>query len=198
MASSRAAPTGSPIICARSASAPTSWSASASSAPSTWWSVFSASSRPAAPICRSIPASPPPAPLAYMLADARAPVLITQDALADLLPESEAVRIRLDADAPAIARQPTTAPDSGADPLNPAYVVFTSGSTGRPKGTLVTHDCVTRLFAATDSWFGFGPHDVWTLFHSFAFDFSVWELFGALLHGGRLVIVPYWVTRPPG
>ncbi|HEY4746913.1 MAG TPA: amino acid adenylation domain-containing protein, partial [Steroidobacteraceae bacterium] len=139
----------------------------------------------------------PPDRLAYMLADARAPVLITQDALADLLPESEAVRIRLDADAPAIARQPATAPDSGADPLNLAYVIYTSGSTGRPKGTLVTHDCVTRLFAATDSWFAFGPHDVWTLFHSFAFDFSVWELFGALLHGGRLVIVPYWVSRSP-
>jgi amino acid adenylation domain-containing protein/non-ribosomal peptide synthase protein (TIGR01720 family) len=139
----------------------------------------------------------PPDRLAYMLADARSPVLIIQDALAELLPESETVRIRLDADAPAIAQKPATAPDSGADPLNLAYVIYTSGSTGRPKGTLVTHDCVTRLFAATDPWFAFGPHDVWTLFHSFAFDFSVWELFGALLHGGRLVIVPYWISRSP-
>ena len=47
------------------------------------------------------------------------------------------------------------------------------------------------------SWFGFGPDDVWTLFHSIAFDFSVWELWGALLHGGRLVVVPYEVSRSP-
>src|SRR5438445_1308843 len=139
----------------------------------------------------------PPDRLAYMLADASAPVLIIQDALAGLLPEGEIVRVRLDADAPAIARQPATPPDSTVAPDNLAYVIYTSGSTGRPKGTLVTHDCVTRLFAATDPWFAFGPHDVWTLFHSFAFDFSVWELFGALLHGGRLVIVPYWVSRSP-
>ena len=61
--------------------------------------------------------------------------------------------------------------------------------------TLVAYD--DKPVLATDPWFGFGPHDVWTLFHSFAFDFSVWELFGALLHGGRLVIVPYWVSRSP-
>jgi amino acid adenylation domain-containing protein len=78
-----------------------------------------------------------------------------------------------------------------------AYVIYTSGSTGRPKGVPVSHANVVRLFAATRPWFGFGPGDVWTLFHSFAFDFSVWELWGALLHGGRLVVVPYWVSRSP-
>jgi non-ribosomal peptide synthetase component F len=56
---------------------------------------------------------------------------------------------------------------------------------------------VVRLFAGTDHWFGFGPDDVWTLFHSYAFDFSVWELWGPLLHGGRLVVVPYEVSRSP-
>ena len=70
-----------------------------------------------------------------------------------------------------------------------AYVIYTSGSTGQPKGVRVTHRNVLRLFAATDAWFGFGPHDVWTLFHSYAFDFSVWEIWGALLlrrpRGGR-------------
>ncbi len=78
-----------------------------------------------------------------------------------------------------------------------AYVIYTSGSTGRPKGTLITHANVTRLFDATESWFGFGERDVWTLFHSYAFDFSVWEIWGALLYGGRLVVVPWEVSRSP-
>ncbi|WP_411083389.1 amino acid adenylation domain-containing protein [Streptomyces sp. cmx-18-6] len=78
-----------------------------------------------------------------------------------------------------------------------AYVIHTSGSTGRPKGVVVEHRSVLRLLDATDEDFGFGPADVWTLFHSYAFDFSVWEIFGALLYGGRLVIVPRAVTRAP-
>ncbi|MGW2490906.1 amino acid adenylation domain-containing protein [Streptomyces sp. NPDC001606] len=98
---------------------------------------------------------------------------------------------------PALARYPATAPDSGVRPDDPAYVIHTSGSTGRPKGTLVPHRAVARLFAATDAWFGFGADDVWTLFHSYAFDFSVWELWGALLHGGRLVVVPFDTSRSP-
>ncbi|MFF3640054.1 non-ribosomal peptide synthase/polyketide synthase [Streptomyces sp. NPDC002564] len=80
---------------------------------------------------------------------------------------------------------------------HPAYVIFTSGSTGRPKGVVVTHRNVTRLFSATEEQYGFGPDDVWTLFHSYAFDFSVWELWGALLYGGRLVVVPHAVSRSP-
>ena len=88
----------------------------------------------------------------------------------------------------------------GADRVDPdlaAYVIYTSGSTGRPKGVVVTHANVDRLFTATEPWFGFGPDDVWTLFHSYAFDFSVWEIWGALLYGGRLVVVPYWESREP-
>ncbi|WP_284403120.1 amino acid adenylation domain-containing protein, partial [Acidovorax sp. SUPP2825] len=73
----------------------------------------------------------------------------------------------------------------------------TSGSTGRPKGAQLSHRNVARLLDATEAWFGFGPDDVWTLFHSYAFDFSVWEIFGALCTGGRLVVVPYWVSRSP-
>ncbi|HHW1716828.1 TPA: pyoverdine non-ribosomal peptide synthetase PvdD, partial [Pseudomonas aeruginosa] len=90
-----------------------------------------------------------------------------------------------------------------SDPLptlsadNLAYVIYTSGSTGKPKGTLLTHRNALRLFSATEAWFGFDERDVWTLFHSYAFDFSVWEIFGALLYGGRLVIVPQWVSRSP-
>ncbi|GAT67431.1 non-ribosomal peptide synthetase [Planomonospora sphaerica] len=88
-------------------------------------------------------------------------------------------------------------PERSLAPGNAAYVIYTSGSTGRPKGVLVTHHNVVRLLSATDHWFGFGPDDVWTLFHSYAFDFSVWELWGALLYGGRLVVVPYEVSRSP-
>jgi amino acid adenylation domain-containing protein len=92
---------------------------------------------------------------------------------------------------------PDTNPDVASAPADLAYVIYTSGSTGKPKGVLITHANVARLFSATDPWFAFGPHDVWTLFHSYAFDFSVWELWGALLYGGRLVIVPYWISRDP-
>src|SRR5207302_2853924 len=69
--------------------------------------------------------------------------------------------------------------------------------TGAPKGVMVTHANVARLFTATRRRFGFGADDVWTLFHSVAFDFSVWETWGALAHGGRLVVVPQAVTRDP-
>ncbi|MFJ2852383.1 amino acid adenylation domain-containing protein [Streptomyces rubiginosohelvolus] len=79
---------------------------------------------------------------------------------------------------------------------NAAYLIYTSGSTGRPKGVVVTGRNLARLFDATAE-DAFGPDDVWTLFHSYAFDFSVWEMWGALLHGGRLVVVPYSVTRSP-
>ncbi|MFM9424932.1 amino acid adenylation domain-containing protein [Variovorax sp. GrIS 2.14] len=84
-----------------------------------------------------------------------------------------------------------------ADPDALAYVIYTSGSTGRPKGCLVTHLNVTRLFDATDAWYNFGPDDVWPLFHSHAFDVSVWEIWGSLSYGGRLVVVPYLTTRSP-
>ncbi len=78
-----------------------------------------------------------------------------------------------------------------------AYVIYTSGSTGRPKGVVVSRENVLRLLDETAGWFGFGPEDVWTMFHSFAFDFSVWELWGSLLTGGRLLVVPYTVSRDP-
>jgi amino acid adenylation domain-containing protein len=80
---------------------------------------------------------------------------------------------------------------------NAAYVIYTSGSTGTPKGVVVTHANVVRLFDAAKERFKFESEDVWTLFHSYAFDFSVWEIWGALLHGGRLVVVSNSVNRSP-
>ena len=82
-------------------------------------------------------------------------------------------------------------------PGDAAYVIYTSGSTGAPKGVVVTHHNVCRLLKQTEDWFHFGSSDVWTLFHSFAFDFSVWEIWGALAYGGELVVVPYETSRTP-
>ena len=90
-----------------------------------------------------------------------------------------------------------TNPIGTASSSNLAYVIYTSGSTGKPKGVVVTHENVVRLFTATNDWYNFNSSDVWTLFHSYAFDFSVWELWGALLYGGRLIVVPYFVSRSP-
>lgn len=78
-----------------------------------------------------------------------------------------------------------------------AYVIYTSGSTGKPKGVMITHRNVLRLLQQTEPWFHFTERDVWTMFHSFAFDFSVWEMWGCLLSGGRMVIVPFDLSRSP-
>ncbi|MCL5261004.1 MAG: amino acid adenylation domain-containing protein, partial [Gammaproteobacteria bacterium] len=78
---------------------------------------------------------------------------------------------------------------------NLAYVIYTSGTTGDPKGVLQTQHNVIRLFASTAKYFQFNSKDTWTLFHSYIFDFTVWELWGALLYGGKLVIPNYFATR---
>ncbi|MDB4948389.1 MAG: tycC3 [Gemmatimonadetes bacterium] len=135
--------------------------------------------------------------LAYMLADSGASTVVTTSALAARV-SAEGIRIvRLDDDAERIASASDESPvvPVSADAL--AYVIYTSGSTGKPKGVQVTHGNVLRLMDATDGWFGFGADDVWTLFHSYAFDFSVWEIWGALLYGGRVVVVPFYVSRSP-
>lgn len=89
-------------------------------------------------------------------------------------------------------------PATGLSPDHGAYVIYTSGSTGVPKGVTVTHRNVAALLrAAEEVSFDFGPRDVWTMFHSAAFDFSVWELWGPLWHGGRLVVVEPAVARDP-
>ena len=83
------------------------------------------------------------------------------------------------------------------NPEDLAYVIYTSGTTGKPKGVLVTHLNVVRLFFNDAPLFDFKADDVWTLFHSFCFDFSVWEMYGALLHGGSLVIVTDHCRKNP-
>lgn len=135
--------------------------------------------------------------IATILDDARPKVLLTEERLLDRLPFHSAQEVFLDREIATDSIPKDTGNESGAGPENLAYVIYTSGSTGKPKGVMVTQANVARLLSATAEWFGFNENDVWTLFHSLAFDFSVWEIWGCLLHGGRLVIVPFGVSRSP-
>jgi len=135
--------------------------------------------------------------VATILDDARPTVLLTEQHLLDRLPPHAAHAICLDRETAADVYPEGTAFEPGATLDNLAYVIYTSGSTGKPKGVMVTHRNVTRLLSATEEWFRFNENDVWTLFHSLAFDFSVWEIWGCLLNGGRLVVVPFQISRSP-
>ncbi len=130
----------------------------------------------------------------FLLADSAVPVVVSVSRVAGGLDGCGVPVIcldELDGDAPDGVTLPAIARD------NLAYVIYTSGSTGTPKGVLVEHRNVLRLFAKTERQFGFGTDDVWSMFHSISFDFSVWEIWGALLYGGRLVVVPGDVARSP-
>ncbi|MBK5540913.1 non-ribosomal peptide synthase/polyketide synthase [Pseudomonas sp. TH07] len=134
--------------------------------------------------------------IAYTLADSAPLALLVQGATQALVGECPVPRIDLDSHA--LRDEPQHNPQlPGLKVEHLAYVIYTSGSTGLPKGVMVEHRQVTRLFAATQGWFGFNRRDVWALFHSFAFDFSVWEIYGALLHGGQLLVVPQRISRSP-
>ncbi len=140
--------------------------------------------------------------LAYMVADS-APVVVLADAAGRAALAGSPLQAPIVdpiADAQRWSALSANDPDPEAIGLRAdhlAYIIYTSGSTGRPKGVMVEHRNATRLFAGTRKWFQFGPGDTWTLFHSIAFDFSVWELWGALVHGSRLVVVPRMVARAP-
>jgi len=132
----------------------------------------------------------------FIFEDARPAALLTSSSQRSALPDTDIQTLMLD-DWSELATEPTHDPESSAGLENLAYVIYTSGSTGKPKGCQVTHANVARLFTSTSQWYGFGPDDVWTFFHSHAFDFSVWEIWGALIYGGRVVVVPYLVSRSP-
>ncbi|MCG8458573.1 MAG: amino acid adenylation domain-containing protein [Holophagales bacterium] len=133
--------------------------------------------------------------LDFLLEDSGVRLLVTEEGLRGRIEAAEVITI--DRDAPA-DEQATLGSIPGMDDASlPAYVIYTSGSTGKPKGVLVSHENVGRLFDATEPWFGFDERDVWSFFHSYAFDFSVWEIWGALLYGGRTVVVPHAISRSP-
>lgn len=140
----------------------------------------------------------PPDRIRFILSDAGPTLLLTQERLKSLAQDSGTHSLTLDGDWRLIAAtEEASPPEVRVQPENLAYVIYTSGSTGNPKGVMVEHRHVTRLFSAVEDRFSFGRTDVWTLFHSYAFDFSVWEIWGALSYGGLLVVVPHEMARDP-
>jgi amino acid adenylation domain-containing protein/non-ribosomal peptide synthase protein (TIGR01720 family) len=142
----------------------------------------------------------PPERLAFILQDSATNIVLTQSQLAN---KFSAIQHLIDLDAEQVQinsdySEQNPLVDYPGDPAQTlCYVMYTSGSTGQPKGVQITQHNVLRLFRSTGHWFNFNRQDVWALFHSFAFDMSVWEIWGALLHGGRLVIVPHSTARTP-
>ncbi|MFE4337391.1 amino acid adenylation domain-containing protein, partial [Streptomyces sp. NPDC056831] len=144
--------------------------------------------------------------LAFMLVDSGARVVVTQRHhianLTDGVADTRVAPLLVVDDpetAAEIGERPATAPATATEPGQIAYVIYTSGSTGRPKGVHVPHANVHSLFTAVDATetFDLGPDDVWSVIHSSAFDFSVWEIWGALAHGARCVVVPTETVRQP-
>ena len=135
--------------------------------------------------------------LRFMVEDSGVAHLITTQALVNRVPVKVASTILLDADDESISAQPATPPSDDTAPHDLAYVIYTSGSTGKPKGVLIEHRNVVRLMVNDRVPFAFTHNDVWTMFHSYCFDFSVWEMYGALLYGGKLVIVAEPVMKDP-
>ncbi|TDH56564.1 non-ribosomal peptide synthetase [Mycobacterium talmoniae] len=134
----------------------------------------------------------PDARIEFMLNDAEPITAITTAGLRSRL-DGHGLAV-IDVDDPHIAAQPTTAlPAPAADDI--AYIIYTSGTTGMPKGVAIAHHNVTWLLESLDG--ELAPGRVWTQCHSLAFDYSVWEIFGALLAGGRLVVVPEALARSP-
>ncbi|MGY3450251.1 amino acid adenylation domain-containing protein [Bradyrhizobium sp. USDA 4353] len=128
--------------------------------------------------------------LAYMLDDARVAVLVTQAAVRERLPTTDAVLVQLDADAAAIAQHPETAPLTSCDPDHLAYVIYTSGSTGRPKGVMTSHRGIMNLADAQLDRLPLTASDRILQFASISFDAAVWDLVmswrvGAALGAGR-------------
>jgi amino acid adenylation domain-containing protein len=135
--------------------------------------------------------------LRFVLEDSGCRHIITTAGRAQTLPRTAAEPILLDTDRARISRQPTRNLVSLNRPEHLIYVIYTSGSTGQPKGSLLEHRNVVRLLFNEHLQFELSARDTWSMFHSYAFDFTVWEIYGALLYGGRLVIVPSEVRKDP-
>ncbi|GAB1334038.1 pyoverdine non-ribosomal peptide synthetase PvdD [Streptomyces sp. E-15] len=138
--------------------------------------------------------SHPAARRAFTVTDSGIDWIVTDTATRAAVADLPARLVVLDepGEAPAATDDVLPAPD------DLAYVIYTSGSTGRPKGVEITHANLAWLLDAADRHFGFGPADVWTLTHSPAFDFSVWELWAPLATGGRVIVLTGEEVRDPG
>jgi amino acid adenylation domain-containing protein len=133
----------------------------------------------------------------WILADAEVTALVTHDAVGAAAPEFTGTVVNLDADAAAIAARPAEPPADGPRPDDVAYLIYTSGSTGHPKGVLVSHANVARLVAGAGTLMRLAADDTWSMVHSYAFDVSVFEMWGAFSTGARLVVVPHETIRDP-
>ncbi|MEI6260570.1 MAG: amino acid adenylation domain-containing protein, partial [Deltaproteobacteria bacterium] len=146
----------------------------------------------------------PRARLQFMLEDTGAPLVVTHERIKEMLPvesasspltQCSASLVLVDADMYSISRESEDNPVNYNSPEHLAYIIYTSGSTGKPKGVLIEHRNVVRLMTNDKFQFDFTKNDIWTMSHSYCFDFSVWEMYGALLYGGKLVIVPKEIAR---
>ncbi|MFE7117990.1 amino acid adenylation domain-containing protein [Streptomyces sp. NPDC057654] len=147
--------------------------------------------------CSYVPLDPsyPPERVRYMAHDASLDLVVADQDASAVLPDATVIDVE---EAYRRAPEPQVGQSTAeAAPDAPAYVIYTSGSSGDPKGVVVSHRNVTALLDACDQVFDLRGDDVWTLFHSPCFDFSVWEMWGALTHGARLVVVPTEVARSP-
>ncbi len=137
----------------------------------------------------------PKARYTYIIEDAKVKAILSKKNLAEVIPMNNAPFFFIEEIEVETNKHSIANPEAEVQAHNLAYVIYTSGSTGKPKGVMVSHNNVRRLFTTSDELYDFSEHDVWSFYHSFAFDFSVWEIWGALLYGGKLVIVPYKISR---
>ncbi|GCF09825.1 hypothetical protein KDI_33890 [Dictyobacter arantiisoli] len=136
--------------------------------------------------------------LALMLEEVDPLVVLTQSHIEPNIAAHTTQCLSLDTVWERWSGEPSSNPPTWTLPQHIAYMIYTSGSTGKPKGVMIPHANVVRLITQTQDYFHFTQQDTWTFFHSYAFDFSVWEIWGSLLTGGRMIIVPYWLSREPG
>lgn len=132
----------------------------------------------------------------FMLKDSNAKFLLTNKSICNEI-NTNISKIIVDFENKAIYSKPASNLKHINSPEDLIYIIYTSGSTGTPKGAMVMHKNVVRLMKNDKFLFDFNDKDVWTLFHSIAFDFSVWEMYGALLYGGKLIIVPENIANDP-
>lgn len=136
----------------------------------------------------------PDSRIKYMLDDSKTRILLAQSTLGGRVDFTGEV---ISLDQVDLKNGEASNLELNLSPDHLSYIIYTSGTTGNPKGVMISHRNVVRLLFNEKMPFSFSERDAWTMFHSFCFDFSVWEMYGALLYGGKLVVVPKAVTQSP-